>query len=77
MSYGNGHDREKDNVTSFEEARKRAAQKSKAASKSGSSAGGSYSAKQMLFGGLMIVMAIGYLVSLAMRASTAINGGAA
>ena len=74
MSYGNGHDRE--NVTSLEDARRRAAQKAKAERKVGA-AGGSFTAQQMLFGGLIIVMAIGYLVSLAMRASTAINGGAA
>lgn len=74
--HGNGHDRE--NVTSIEDARRRAAEKAKAARKSGSAApSGPFTAKQMLFGGLIIVMAIGYLVSLAMRASTAINGGAA
>ena len=72
---GNGHDRE--NVTSLDDARKRAAEKAKAAPKAGGAARGSYTLGQMLFGGLIIVMAIGYLVSLALRATTAINGGAA
>lgn len=70
---GNGHDRP--NVTSLDDARKRAAEKAKAAPKD-NAARTSYTPKQMLLGGLIVVLAIGYLVSLALRAITAINGGA-
>jgi hypothetical protein len=72
--HGNGHDRE--NVTSLDEARRRSAEKAKAAAKAKVGNTG-FTAKQMLVGGMIIVMAIGYLVSLVMRATTAINGGAA
>ena len=62
MSLKNGHDSGGDNVTSLDEARRRAAQKARDEKRA---AGGArmMSTRDLLIGGLIVVMAIGYIAS--------------
>ena len=68
MTKGNGqHDPQ---IASLDEARQRAAEKAKAEKrKSVVSAGGSRTVRDLLIGGLLIAMALGYIASLVMPAA--------
>ena len=74
MTKSNGqHD---PNVTSLDEARRRAAQKAdQEKQQQGSSASGPRTLRSMLIGALIIAMAIGFIASLVMRASESVGGG--
>ena len=71
----NGHD--DPNVTSLEEARRRAAQKAKDKSQQMGTAGtrGPRTARDWIFGGAIIAMAVGFVVWLVMTATQSIGGG--
>ncbi len=64
MARGNGHD-QRSNVASLAEARARAARASRAPA-SGPGASRSRTVKERLVGGVLIAMAAGFLVSLAL-----------
>jgi hypothetical protein len=72
MSKSNGHSDPL--VASLDEARKRAAEKTKAAPRSGTVTG-PWTMRDWLIGGAVIAMAVAYLVYLAMSAAHVIGGG--
>lgn len=68
MALSNGHDVPKaPNVTSLDEARKRAEAKAKAGRRAVRSAGGARPVRDYVYGGLMIAMALGTVVWFVMR----------
>ena len=69
----NGHD--EPNVTSFEEAKKRAAEKAKAEKRAAVSLGGQRTLRDWIIGGAIIAIAAGYLVHLIMNAAQSVAGG--
>lgn len=82
MSKHNGHgdngagDREeRPNVTSFEEARRRASQKAKAEKRAASGLRRPQGAREWLIGGLMIAMALGYIASFFVGTDPVSTGG--
>ena len=74
MNLRNGHDQP--NVTSFEEAKKRAAAKAKAEKQAAASPGGPRTMRDWIIGGVIIALAVGYLVHLIMSAAHFVAGGA-
>ena len=78
---GNGHDDEK--VASLDDARRRAAEKAKAASRAGKpswtgpDAGpqGPRTTRDWVIGGIIIAMAVAFVGSLVMRATQSVSGG--
>lgn len=83
MSKSNG--KERPNVESLDDARKRAAEKAKAASRAGkqswtgSDAGpqGPRTTRDWLIGGLTIAFAVGFVAWMLMNLTNAVSGGAA
>lgn len=73
-SQNNGHD--DGNVTSFEEAKKRAAEKAKAEKRAAVSAGGPRTLRDWIIGWAIIAVAVAYLVHLIMKATQNVAGGA-
>jgi F0F1-type ATP synthase assembly protein I len=73
MTAPNGHDR--GNVSSLEEARRRAAEKAKAEKRAARSAsgGGANTLRDWIIAGLVVAMALGYIASLFAGAS-GVNG---
>jgi hypothetical protein len=71
--HGNGHGDGDGKVHSLDEARRRAAQKAKAQSKAAPSAGRPNTARDWIFGGVMLAMAVAGLASFFMD----MTGGAA
>lgn len=59
----NGRDNERDNVTSLEEARRRAAEKAKAEKRVAGGQSATRSWHDWVIGGLVIAMALGYFAS--------------
>ena len=85
MSKLNGHNRgngagdERPNVASLDEARKRAAEKAKAEKRAQSGSvmrGGPRSPRDWLIGGLIVVMAVGYIASFFIGTEPVMTGGA-
>ena len=72
MSKFNGHN--DPNVTSLDDARRRAAEKAKSAPRAGDLRG-PRTTRDWLIGGVIIAMAIGFVVSLVMRAAAMSGGG--
>ena len=62
MSKGNGHQDPK--VASLEEARRRSAEKEKVAKRAAAGQGGTRSMRDWVIGGIIVLMAIGYIASL-------------
>ena len=74
MSPRNGHG--EPNVTSFEEAKKRAAEKAKAEKRAAVASGGPRTLRDWIIGWAIIAVAVAYLVHLIMKASQSVAGGA-
>ena len=74
MTKRNGHD--DPDVTSFEEAKKRADEKAKAEKRAAVASGGPRTLRDWMIGGAIIAIAAGYLVHLIMRAAQSVAGGA-
>ena len=72
MSKGNGHSDPR--VTSLDEARKKAAEKAKAAPRAVGNRG-PRTMRDWLIGGAVIAMAVAYLVHLVMSAAHMVGGG--
>jgi hypothetical protein len=83
MTKGNG--KENPNVSSLDEARRRAAERAKAASRAGKPSWtgpnpgpqGPRTARDWLIGGVTIAMAVGFVAWILMKATAAVSGGAA
>ncbi|HPG88654.1 MAG TPA: hypothetical protein PLD46_03300 [Hyphomicrobium sp.] len=73
MSEPNGHDH--NNVSSLDEARRRAAEKVKAERRAAAGSRAPASARDWLIGGLIIVMALGYIASFFVETATVTAGG--
>ena len=76
--HGNGDD-DRPNVASLDEARRRAAEKAKAqkrAQSSGVVRSGPRSARDWVIGGLIVVMAVGYIASFFIGTAPVTTGGA-
>jgi hypothetical protein len=72
MTKGNGH--QDPRVTSLDEARKKAAEKAKAAPRPAGERG-PRTTRDWLIGGAVIAMAVAYLVHLVMTAAHTVGGG--
>ena len=80
---GNGSGRDNENVSSLEDARRRAAAKAKAASRAGkpswtgpeSGPQGPRTTRDWVIGGIIIAMAVAFVGSLVMRATQSVGGG--
>ncbi|NOT70974.1 MAG: hypothetical protein HOP09_06705 [Hyphomicrobium sp.] len=75
MAEGNGHD--KPNVTSLDDARRRAAEKAKAEKRGTAPVRGPRTARDWLIGGVTIAFAVGFVAWMLMRLANAVSGGAA
>ena len=70
MAKGNGHlnghsnGDDRDNVTSLDDARRRAANKAKAEKRVAAGQSGARSVRDWIIGGMIVLMAIGYVASL-------------
>lgn len=72
---GAGDGEERPNVASFEDARRRAAEKAKAEKRAASGLRRPQGAREWLIGGLMIAMALGYIASFFVGTEPISTGG--
>ncbi len=72
MAKANGH--QDPNVTSLDDARRRAAEKAKSAPRA-AGAHGQRTTRDWIIGGVIIAMAIGFVASLVMHAAAMFGGG--